>query len=142
MTETDLEQRLRSALSARAAAVTTRDLRHEPAPSATGGDEAAAFRAVRRGAPARWWLPLSAGLAAAAVSITAFALLRPDDPAPVRPASPVQVTSPATPSRPASPSPPTSAPSISPPVPSFSWPTAEPTPTASGSKPNVTPASP
>ncbi|GAA4605620.1 cytoskeletal protein RodZ [Actinoplanes octamycinicus] len=78
MTDTDLEQRLRGALSARAAAVTSRDLRHEPAPS----------RTARPSAPARWWLPLTAGVAAAAVTITAFAVLRPTDPAPTPPASP------------------------------------------------------
>ncbi|GAA2899882.1 hypothetical protein Acy02nite_48760 [Actinoplanes cyaneus] len=94
MTETDLEQRLRGALHARAAAVTSRDLRHEQAPS----------RLVRPAAPARWWLPMTAGLAAAAVSITAFALLRPADSTPVPPAAPPSPTRTADPSPPVAPS--------------------------------------
>jgi negative regulator of sigma E activity len=89
MTDTDLEQRLRAALAARAGAVTHRDLRHESAP---------AQQAERRDARARWWLPMAAGLAAAAVSVTAFALLRPVDrmpDAPAGPATPSEQFSPA-----------------------------------------------
>ncbi|BCY09939.1 hypothetical protein [Actinoplanes sp. L3-i22] len=120
MTETDLERRLRGALSARAAAVTSRDLRHEPAPS----------RAARRAGPARWWLPLTAGLAAAAVSITVFAVLRPGDPAPTPPAAPASPTRPAVPSGPASAPAPSRSPSPS---------SIEPTPTASQPAPTVAP---
>ena len=100
----ELERRLRAALSARAAAVTSRELRDEPAPS----------RAARPSAPARWWLPLSVGVTAAAVSITAFVLLRPVDPAPAPPGAPASPTEPAPPTQPASP-----APRTSPTTPSF-----------------------
>ncbi|BCJ47638.1 hypothetical protein GCM10010168_19960 [Actinoplanes ianthinogenes] len=78
MTDIDLEHRLRRALSARAATVTSQDLRPASAPA----------RAERRGVLVRWWLPLTAGVAAAAVTITAFALLRPADPASTPPAAP------------------------------------------------------
>ncbi|MFI1992041.1 hypothetical protein [Actinoplanes sp. NPDC020271] len=104
MTGPDLEQRLRAALSARAAAVTHQHLRHDLAP--------------RRRSPARWWLPLTAGLAAAAVSITAFLLLHPVNSEP-----------------PAAPPPP--SPATSPPAPSLSVPTAGPTPTASAPRPTA-----
>ncbi|GAA2607267.1 hypothetical protein [Paractinoplanes durhamensis] len=69
MSDTDLEQRVRRALEVRAADVTGQGVRPAADPA----------RAETR----RWWLPLSAGLAAAAVSILVFALLRP--PAPVAP---------------------------------------------------------
>ena len=72
MSDNDVERRLRRALSARAAAVTGRDLRPAADPA----------RSERRGTTSRWWLPLAAGLAAAAVSIAAFVLLRPSGPVP------------------------------------------------------------
>ncbi|MEU4690947.1 hypothetical protein [Actinoplanes sp. NPDC023714] len=100
MTETDLERRLRGALSARATAVTSHHLRPDPAPSQAAASRTAASRGtpgLRRSA-GRWWLPLTAGLAAAAVSITAFAVLRPTEPAPAPPASPASPTQPAVPS--------------------------------------------
>lgn len=91
MTDTDLERRLRQALAARAAAVTAQDLRPAADPA----------RAERRTALGRWWLPLSAGAAAAAVSIAAFVLLGPSDPepAPVQPGATVS-PEPAPPSSP------------------------------------------
>jgi hypothetical protein len=144
MTENDLERRLRGALAARAATVTRRDLRHEPAPS----------HGARRNTPLRWWLPMAAGLAAAAVSITVFVLLRPTDPAPAPPASPASPVQPASPDRSIAPTPaasptasaldttPTSVPSASPPTASRPAPKAEPTLTASRPSPTLAPTSP
>ncbi|AEV85365.1 Cortactin-binding protein 2 [Actinoplanes sp. SE50] len=152
MTDTDLERRLRDALAARAAAVTARDLRPAESPS----------EAARQSTVARWWLPLTAGAAAAAVSITAFALLRPNGPAnpPAAPPSPaVSPTPSALPTsasppaptassagrvpsssaRPASPTalavtgPGVTAPAGTTPTPSAASATAQPTPTGSGS---------
>ncbi|MCM4084134.1 hypothetical protein [Paractinoplanes hotanensis] len=114
MTETDVERRLREALSARAAAVTARDLRPDPAPSGS----------ARRSRVTRWWLPLTAGLAAAAVSIMAFVLLRPVGPAPAPPVSPASPASPASSPAASPPSSPAATPSaspfVSPPAPSRS----------------------
>ena len=141
MTEDHLERRLRRALSARAAGVTSRDLRHEPAPS----------RITRQSTSARWWLPLTAGIAAAGVSITAFALLRPAEPAPTPPAAPGSTTAPAEPTAPTQPtvspsattpaSPSDTSPPVSPLAPSRRSSTAEPTSAASESerKPTVAP---
>ena len=77
MTDVDLEQRLRRALAARARAVTAQDLR--PVVSA------------RRATVVRWWLPLSAGLAAAAVLALIFVVFhRPDSgEGPIAPAASV-----------------------------------------------------
>ena len=83
MTEPNLERRLRTALSARAATVTAADLRPGQGPAAA------------RHAGARRWLPVAAGLAAAAVSVTVFALLRPADPPPVQPVAPASPSVPA-----------------------------------------------
>ncbi|MEV4344643.1 hypothetical protein AB0J83_09225 [Actinoplanes sp. NPDC049596] len=111
MTETEVERRLRVALSARAATITSQDLSPARAPS--------------RPAPARWWLPLTAGLAAAAVSVTMFVLLRPTDPAPTLPATPPSPTAPA--------SPPTPAPATSSPTPPATEPPRADTPSPSSS---------
>jgi hypothetical protein len=86
MTDADLEQRLRQALAARARAVTAQDLR--PVVS------------ERRRAPVRWWLPLSAGLAAVAIVMLIFVVFRrPADPArldrPIAPAASVPASRPA-----------------------------------------------
>jgi hypothetical protein len=72
MTDVDLERRLRRALTARAAGVTAQDLRP------VGSEH-------RR---MKWWLPLSAGLAAAAVLMLIFVVLhRPaGDERPIAPA--------------------------------------------------------
>ncbi|MBB2948345.1 hypothetical protein FB565_008128 [Actinoplanes lutulentus] len=157
MTDNDLERRLRAALSARATTVTSRDLRYEPVPS----------RAADRSTTARWWLPLAAGLAAATVSITAFALLRPAEPTPMPPASPASPAAPDSSGSPAAPASPTSTatsgsatsparpalptsrlsptsipergPSVTPPTPERSSSTAEPQPTASEAGRTVTP---
>ncbi|GAA2687355.1 hypothetical protein [Actinoplanes palleronii] len=124
MTETDLERRLREALSARATTVTSRDLRPASAPSRTAG----------RSTAARWSLPIAAGLAAAAVSVTAFALLRPADPTPAPPAAPASPSSSPSPSSPASPMPRSTepeAPEVTPSAATRTTSTAEPTPTRS-----------
>lgn len=130
MTDTDLERRLRDALAARAAAVTARDLRPAESPS----------EAARQSTVARWWLPLTAGAAAAAVSITAFALLRPNGPAnPPAPTASSAGRVPSSSARPASPTalavtgPGVTAPAGTTPTPSAASATAQPTPTGSGS---------
>lgn len=133
MTDTDLERRLRGALSARADAVTRQDLRAWAAP---------------RSAPARWWLPLAAGVAAAVVSIAAFLLFRPVGREPIPPAAPpspsspsparLVETSPLGTTRPTARTSPTAVPGagagVSPPVPSRSSSTARATPTAPESR--------
>jgi hypothetical protein len=65
MSDTDLERRLRRALAARAGSVTGQDLRP--------------IVPERRESRLRWWLPFSAGLAAAAVLMLVFVVFhRPD----------------------------------------------------------------
>lgn len=85
MTDVDLEERLRRALAARAAGVTAQQLRP--------------IVAERRGTRLRWWLPLSAGLAAAAVVTFIFVVFHrtssPDHP--IAPAASVPATAPSTP---------------------------------------------
>jgi hypothetical protein len=121
MTDVELEQRLRQALDARARAVTAQDLR--PVVS-------------ERRATVRWWLPLSAGLAAAAVLALIFLVFhRPDaDERPIAPAASVPATRP-TDSVPATTGPTASASSTVTPVPST---------TAAGARPagpsNVVPS--
>ncbi|KUL41506.1 hypothetical protein [Actinoplanes awajinensis] len=121
MTETDLERRLREALSARATTVTSRDLRPASAPSRTAG----------RSTVARWSLPIAAGLAAAAVSVTAFALLRPADPTPAPPAAPASPSSSPLPASPVPRPTATVAPEVTPSAATRTTSTAEPTPTRS-----------
>jgi hypothetical protein len=77
MTDADLERRLRRALGARAGGVTAQHLR--PAV------------AERRRPRVRWWLPLSAGLAAAAVLMLMFVIFHRPAPAerPIAPAASV-----------------------------------------------------
>lgn len=125
MTDTDLERRLRGALSAKAATVTRQDLHPLPAPSGTD----------RRSTLARWSLPLAAGAAAAAVTITAFALLRPTNSEPVQPVSPPSPTYSTSVPAPAETTsqvrPPSAEPATSPPAPTASPHAVEATPTAS-----------
>ncbi|GIF23592.1 hypothetical protein BJ973_004201 [Actinoplanes tereljensis] len=136
MSDTDLERRLRRALAARSAAVTAQDLRPAADP----------VRAERRGVVSRWWLPLAAGLAAAAVSIAAFVLLRPTDsvPPPLPPAASPSPEPEPTATATASPSP-TATSSQAAPIPSSSTrpPSGSPTTTgpASGSPTTTGPVS-
>ena len=74
MTDAELERRLRRALGARARAVSAQDLR--PVVS------------ERRATPIRWWLPLSAGLAAVAVVMMIFVVFHRAD-SPERPDRPI-----------------------------------------------------
>jgi hypothetical protein len=86
MTDTDLERRLRRALAARARAVTAQDLRP--------------VAAEHREARVRWWLPFSAGLAAAAVLTLIFVVFHRPAPEehPIAPAGSIPVSGPARPS--------------------------------------------
>jgi uncharacterized membrane protein len=118
MSDTDLESRLRRALAARAAAVTSQNLRPIT---------------ERRSLTARWWLPLSAGIAAAAVSILAFALLRPG---PAADAPPIMPGSSASPAASPSPSPTSTLP------PTISASPASPQPTSSAEPASASATSP
>jgi hypothetical protein len=79
---TDLEQRLRQALAARAVGVTAQALRP--------------IGSERHGSRVRWWLPLSTGLAAAAVVMLIFVVFHrpPSREHPIAPAGSVPASRP------------------------------------------------
>jgi hypothetical protein len=124
MTDVDLEQRLRRALAARAGTITTQDLR--PVVS------------ERRAARVRWWLPLSAGLAAAVVVMLIFVVFR----RPVEPERPERPIAPAASAPASKPAPKLSGTAA--PVPSLDATTAAPstTPSLAAAIPSLSGATP
>jgi hypothetical protein len=100
VTETELEQRLRGALAARAAQITQDNLGFGVPPTAT----------ARKPRSRRWWWWLAAPAAAAVVLGFAGLVSGPREPAPVLPGQPPAVTEP-TPSPSYTPIPVTPAPS-------------------------------